>query len=177
MTAEIGDFIEDEYRTIDYLRPLKLMHEPTEERLHRTMEYHKAHVGMSPSESDITLLDTARKVEFYGIRLHFARNHEGLGLNLAVSHLGILIFQNLCRISTFSWAKIRKLSFKRKRFLVKLQPERFDVIEFLFDSRDECKQFWKNCIEHHAFFRYPVLERNVPAKQPRNQPRSGSTFR
>ncbi|KAF5402372.1 hypothetical protein PHET_04395 [Paragonimus heterotremus] len=175
--AEIGDFIEDEYRTIDYLRPLKLMHEPTEDRLHRTREYHKAHVGMSPSESDITLLDTARKVEFYGIRLHFARNHEGLGLNLAVSHLGILIYQNLCRISTFSWAKIRKLSFKRKRFLVKLQPERFDVIEFLFDSRDECKQFWKNCIEHHAFFRCPILERNVPAKQPRNQPRSGSTFR
>ncbi|KAF6779446.1 hypothetical protein AHF37_01079 [Paragonimus kellicotti] len=130
--AEIGDFIEDEYRTIDYLRPLKLMHEPTEDRLHRTMEYHKAHVITKALDS---------------------------------------IWR------TFSWAKIRKLSFKRKRFLVKLQPERFDAIEFLFDSRDECKQFWKNCIEHHAFFRCPVLERNVPAKQPRNQPRSGSTFR
>ncbi|VDP67637.1 unnamed protein product [Echinostoma caproni] len=42
--AEIGDFIEDEYRSIDYLRSLKLLHEPTEVRLRRIMEFHKAHM-------------------------------------------------------------------------------------------------------------------------------------
>ncbi|OON21827.1 FERM central domain protein, partial [Opisthorchis viverrini] len=128
--AEIGDFLEEEYHTIEYLRPLKLLHDPTDDRLQRVMEFHKAHIGLSPSEADLALLDTARKVEFYGLRLHFVRNHEGLGLNLAVSHLGILVFQNLIRINTFSWAKIRKLSFKRKRFLVKLQPERFVSDDF-----------------------------------------------
>jgi FERM/RhoGEF/pleckstrin domain protein 2 len=44
-------------------------------------------------------------------------------LNLAVAHMGIVVFQNFTKINTFSWAKIRKISFKRKRFLVKLHPE------------------------------------------------------
>lgn len=44
-------------------------------------------------------------------------------LNLAVAHMGVLVFQNYTKINTFSWAKIRKLSFKRKRFLTKLHPE------------------------------------------------------
>ncbi|VDO78239.1 unnamed protein product [Heligmosomoides polygyrus] len=60
-------------------------------------------------------------------------------------------------VSTFSWAKIRKLSFKRKKLLVKLHPDSYqyykETIQFTFDSRNECKSFWKKCVEHHAFFR------------------------
>lgn len=26
-------------------------------------------------------------------------------------------------------------------------------MEFTFDTRDACKNFWKKCLEHHAFFR------------------------
>lgn len=48
---------------------------------------------------------------------------EGVPLNLSVAHLGVLVFQNFTKINTFSWAKIRKLSFKRKKFLIKLHPE------------------------------------------------------
>ena len=51
------------------------------------------------------------------------QDHEGVPLNLAVAHLGVLVFQNCTKINTFSWAKIRKLSFKRKKFLIKLHPE------------------------------------------------------
>lgn len=53
----------------------------------------------------------------------FFQDHEGVPLSLAVVHMGILVFQNFTKINTFSWAKIRKLSFKKKRFLIKLQPE------------------------------------------------------
>lgn len=52
-----------------------------------------------------------------------SQDHEGVPLNLAVAHMGVLVFQNYTKINTFSWAKIRKLSFKRKRFLIKLHPE------------------------------------------------------
>lgn len=31
--------------------------------------------------------------------------------------------QGNTKINTFNWSKIRKLSFKRKRFLIKLYPE------------------------------------------------------
>jgi len=51
------------------------------------------------------------------------QDHEGVTLHLSVTHMGILVFQNLVRINTFSWAKIRKLSFRRRKFLIKLHPE------------------------------------------------------
>ena len=79
--------------------------------------------GQLPADADLNLLDTARKVELYGIKMHSAKDHEQVNLNLSVAHMGILVFQNITKINTFSWAKIRKLSFKRKKFLIKLQPE------------------------------------------------------
>jgi hypothetical protein len=50
-----------------------------------------------------------------------------------------------------------------------------DTVEFYFDSRNECKNFWKKCIEHHAFFRCQSVK-----KLPRNKTRvvsKGSSFR
>lgn len=69
------------------------------------------------------MLETARRCELYGMKMHVAKDIEGVPLNLAVAHMGIAVFQGITRINTFSWAKIRKISFKRKRFLVKLHPE------------------------------------------------------
>lgn len=92
----------------------------------------------------------------YGVRFHPAADREGTKINLAVSHMGLQVFQVnvaltpaltmllkvvgfvVCffftfltfvffqgntKINTFNWSKIRKLSFKRKRFLIKLHPE------------------------------------------------------
>ncbi|XP_052782396.1 FERM, ARHGEF and pleckstrin domain-containing protein 2-like isoform X2 [Mya arenaria] len=179
--AEVGDFPIEEYVDHTYLRDNELHYLPrqTEELERKIMEYHKQHVGETPSEADINLLDTARKVELYGIRMVPAKDHENVSLNLAISHCGILVFQGMTKINTFSWAKVRKLSFKRKRFLVKLHPDHNgyykDLVEFFFDSRDECKTFWKKCIEHHGFFRCQRVK-----KLPRNKTRvvsRGSSFR
>lgn len=103
--------------------------------------------GMSPAQADIQLLEVARKLDMYGIRPHPAHDGEGMRINLAVTHSGVLVFQvcgprasSACRdsdgiqkvlcpfqgntkINTFSWAKIRKLSFKRKHFLIKLHDK------------------------------------------------------
>jgi len=48
---------------------------------------------------------------------------EGVAVNLAVAHMGVCVFQNYAKMNNFSWAKVRKLSFKRKKFLIKLHPE------------------------------------------------------
>ncbi len=88
--------------------------------------------GQSPADADLNLLDIARKVELYGIKMHPAKDHEQVNLNLSVAHMGILVFQNITKINTFSWAKIRKLSFKRKKFLIKLQPEGY--VSFLISK-------------------------------------------
>lgn len=76
-----------------------------------------------PAEADLNLLETARRCELYGMKMHPAKDHENVPLNLAVAHMGIVVFQQFTKINTFSWAKIRKISFKRKRFLIKLHPE------------------------------------------------------
>lgn len=89
--------------------------------------------GQTPAEADLNLLETARRCELYGMKMHVAKDIEGVLLNLAVAHMGIAVFQGITRINTFSWAKIRKISFKRKRFLVKLHPEGYvSVLELKF---------------------------------------------
>ncbi|CAB1350583.1 unnamed protein product, partial [Coregonus sp. 'balchen'] len=105
--------------------------------------------GHSPADSDVHLLEVARKLDMYGIRPHPAHDGEGMRLNLAVTHSGVLVFQGNTKINTFSWGKVRKLSFKRKHFLIKLHdqigPSRKDTVQFAMASRDVSKSFWKTC--------------------------------
>ncbi|UJR33380.1 hypothetical protein I4U23_020828 [Adineta vaga] len=161
--AEIGDYLESYNNNPSYLGGRKFFLHQTAENEIRIMNFHKNHIGQFPADADLNLLDIARKVELYGIKMHPAKDHEQVNLNLSVAHMGILVFQNITKINTFSWAKIRKLSFKRKKFLIKLQPEGYgyykDTVEFYFHTRDECKNFWKKCIEYHAFFRCVTIKR------------------
>ena len=56
--------------------------------------------------------------------------------------MGVLVFQNYTKINTFSWAKIRKLSFKRKRFLTKLHPEGYVSVPHGVARWCWCWQCW-----------------------------------
>ncbi|XP_078513638.1 FERM, ARHGEF and pleckstrin domain-containing protein 1 isoform X1 [Lissotriton helveticus] len=173
--SEIGDF--DEAVEREHLAKNKYIpqHEALEDKI---MEFHRHHVGQTPAESDFQLLEIARRLEMYGIRLHPAKDREGTKINLAVAHTGILVFQGHTKINAFNWAKVRKLSFKRKRFLIKLRPDANssfqDTLEFMMASRDFCKSFWKICVEHHAFFR--LFEEPKPKPKPVLFSR-GSSFR
>ncbi|XP_034559275.1 FERM, ARHGEF and pleckstrin domain-containing protein 2 isoform X1 [Notolabrus celidotus] len=152
--SEIGD--NDDAADREFLKVNKLL--PYQERVQeRIMELHRRHLGQTPAESDFQILEIARKLEMYGVRFHPAADREGTKINLAVSHMGLQVFQGNTKINTFNWSKIRKLSFKRKRFLIKLHPEvhgpHQDTLEFMMGSRDQCKIFWKICVEYHSFFR------------------------
>ncbi|KAJ0181432.1 hypothetical protein K1T71_003517 [Dendrolimus kikuchii] len=177
--AECGDFVPEDYPDHTYLSGYKFFTGQDSESERRIMENHKKHIGQSPAEADLNLLETARRCELYGIKMHPAKDHEGVPLNLAVAHMGIVVFQNFTKINTFSWAKIRKISFKRKKFLIKLHPEGYgyyrDVVEFFFEGRNECKNFWKKCVENHGFFRCSSVPR-IPRHRTRVISR-GSSFR
>ncbi|XP_045875860.1 FERM, ARHGEF and pleckstrin domain-containing protein 2 isoform X4 [Meles meles] len=154
LQAEIGDY--DETLDREHLKANEYL--PSQEHsLEKILEFHRKHTGQTPAESDFQVLEIARKLEMYGIRFHTASDREGARINLAVSHMGVLVFQGITKINTFNWSRVRKLSFKRKRFLIKLHPEVHgpyqDTLEFLLGSRDECKNFWKICVEYHTFFR------------------------
>uniref|UniRef100_A0A674E0R5 FERM, ARHGEF and pleckstrin domain-containing protein 1 n=1 Tax=Salmo trutta TaxID=8032 RepID=A0A674E0R5_SALTR len=153
--SEIGDFEESQSRQ----HLLNNSYIPDQMALmDKIMEFHSKNGGQTPAESDYQLLEVARRLELYGVRLHPAKDREGSKLSLAVAHTGVLVFQGHTKISAFNWSKVRKLSFKRKRFLIKLRPDLNqssyqDTLEFLMSSRDCCKVFWKICVEYHAFFR------------------------
>ncbi|XP_068164180.1 FERM domain-containing protein 7 [Antennarius striatus] len=154
LQSELGDY--DEELDCQHLEMKQYV--PNQEYLdHKIIKFHKKHRGVSPAHADIQLLEVARKLDMYGIRPHPAHDGEGMRINLAVTHSGVLVFQGNTKINTFSWAKIRKLSFKRKHFLIKLHdkigPSGKDTLEFSMASRDVCKSFWKTCVEYHAFFR------------------------
>ncbi|XP_059134607.1 FERM, ARHGEF and pleckstrin domain-containing protein 2 [Peromyscus eremicus] len=154
LQSEIGDY--DEALDREHLKVNEYL--PNQEQsLEKILDFHQRHTGQTPAESDFQVLEIARKLEMYGIRFHMASDREGTKINLAVSHMGVLVFQGTTKINTFNWSKVRKLSFKRKRFLIKLHPEVHgpyqDTLEFLLGSRDECKNFWKICVEYHTFFR------------------------
>ncbi|KAJ8008520.1 hypothetical protein DPEC_G00105730 [Dallia pectoralis] len=175
LQSELGDYEED----VDSHHLEVKQYVPNQEYLdHKITKFHKKHRGQSPANSDIHLLEVARKLDMYGIRPHAAHDGEGMRLNLAVTHSGVLVFQGNTKINTFSWAKIRKLSFKRKHFLIKLHDKiglsQKDAVEFAMASRDVCKSFWKNCVEYHAFFRL--------AEEPQSRTKTllsskGSSFR
>ncbi|XP_006902996.1 PREDICTED: FERM, RhoGEF and pleckstrin domain-containing protein 2 [Elephantulus edwardii] len=154
LQSEIGDY--DEVLDREHLKVNQYLPDQAHS-LEKVLEFHQKHTGQTPAESDFQVLEIARKLEMYGIRFHVASDREGTKINLAVSHMGVLVFQGTTKINTFNWSKVRKLSFKRKRFLIKLHPEVHgpyqDTLEFLLGSRDECKNFWKICVEYHTFFR------------------------
>uniref|UniRef100_A0A3Q4BWR8 FERM, ARHGEF and pleckstrin domain-containing protein 1 n=1 Tax=Mola mola TaxID=94237 RepID=A0A3Q4BWR8_MOLML len=173
--SEIGDFEESQCRS----HLLNNNYIPDQMPLiDKIMEFHSKHIGQTPAESDYQLLEVARRLEMYGIRLHPAKDREGTRLSLAVAHTGVLVFQGHTKINAFNWSKVRKLSFKRKRFLIKLRPDLNssyqDTLEFLMASRDCCKVFWKICVEYHAFFR--LFEEPKPKPKPVLFTR-GSSFR
>ncbi|XP_038862740.1 FERM, ARHGEF and pleckstrin domain-containing protein 1-like isoform X2 [Salvelinus namaycush] len=174
--SEIGDFEESQSRQ----HLLNNNYIPDQVTLiDKIMEFHSKNVGQTPAESDYQLLEVARRLELYGVRLHPAKDREGSKLSLAVAHTGVLVFQGHTKINAFNWSKVRKLSFKRKRFLIKLRPDLNqssyqDTLEFLMGSRDCCKVFWKICVEYHAFFR--LFEEPKPKPKPVLFTR-GSSFR
>ncbi|XP_061744824.1 FERM, ARHGEF and pleckstrin domain-containing protein 2-like isoform X3 [Nerophis ophidion] len=173
--SEIGDY--EAAADKDFLRNNTLL--PYQEKVQDAiMDFHRRHHGQTPAESDFQILEIARKLEMYGVRFHPAADREGTKINLAVAHMGLQVFQGHTKINTFNWSKIRKLSFKRKRFLIKLHPEvhgpHQDTLEFMMCSRDQCKVFWKICVEYHSFFRL--------FDQPQPKPKTilftrGSSFR
>uniref|UniRef100_A0A8C2X1I3 FERM, ARHGEF and pleckstrin domain-containing protein 1 n=1 Tax=Cyclopterus lumpus TaxID=8103 RepID=A0A8C2X1I3_CYCLU len=173
--SEIGDF--DETQSWQHLLHNKYL--PDQDAIRdKITDCHRKHVGQTPAESDYQLLEIARRLEMYGVRLHPAKDREGTKLSLAVAHIGVLVFQGYTKINAFNWSKVRKLSFKRKRFLIKLradpQSAHHDTLEFAMASRDCCKVFWKICVEYHAFFR--LFEEPKPKPKPILFTR-GSSFR
>jgi len=164
--STLGDFDPDSCRN-GYLAPFQsLRHHcpcpggvmpPTEELDRKVAELHKLHKGQSPAESEMNFLEHAKRLEMYGISLHPGKDSAGRDIQLGVTSVGLVVFQNCIKINTFSWTKIVKISFKRKQFFIQLRKELTEsydtLLGFNLSSYRSCKNLWKSAVEHHSFFR------------------------
>lgn len=154
--SELGDFNPAEHQT-GYLSDLQLLVEQTPDAERKISELHKLHRGQLPADAEYNYLEHAKRLDLYGIDLHKATDSNGKELQLGVSAVGLLVFQNGLRINTFSWSKMVKVSFKRKDFFIQLRrepSESYDtLLGFSMTSHKHAKALWKSCVEHHSFFR------------------------
>lgn len=130
---------------------------PEEEVDRRVVELHKLHKGQPPAEAELNFLEHAKRLEMYGIALHPGKDSHGRSIQLGVTCIGLVVFQNSVKINTFSWSKIVKISFKRKQFFIQLRKELTEsydtLLGFNLASYRSCKNLWKSAVEHHSFFR------------------------
>ncbi|GAB1603054.1 tyrosine-protein phosphatase non-receptor type 4-like isoform X2 [Argonauta hians] len=164
--SELGDYNPEDHKG-NYLTEFRFIPSQTVEFERQVIEYHKQHRGQTPAEAEYCFLERAKRLEMYGVDLHNARDQSNLEIQLGVTSAGLVVFQNFIKINTFSWAKIVKISFKRKQFFIQLRREVNDTVENLIGfnmvSYRSCKNLWKSCVEHHTFFRLHAP--NPPSKK------------
>lgn len=123
----------------------------------------------SIEKAQTNFLDHVRRVELYGVDLHPVKDAKGKSILLGISGRNLSIYRssNNVRINSFAWCKILRLFYKKKRFFIQLQHEKFEeydtVVGFLLPTKRAAKRLWKNCIEQHSFFRLGC--RQVDPKQ------------
>ncbi|XP_037562398.1 tyrosine-protein phosphatase non-receptor type 4 isoform X2 [Dermacentor silvarum] len=156
--SELGDYNPDDHKH-GYLADMRLVPHQTEELEEKIAELHKLHKGQNSADAEFNFLEHAKRLDMYGVDLHKARVRDSTQaeIQLGVTSYGLVVFQNNIRINTFSWAKIVKISFKRKQFFIQLRregTESYDnLLGFNMLSYRSCKNLWKSCVEHHTFFR------------------------
>ncbi|KAM3182402.1 hypothetical protein ACTXT7_012457 [Hymenolepis weldensis] len=113
--------------------------------------------GMKPGQADIKYLETAKRLDLYGLDLHPARDMENVEIYIGVGYSGIVIYRDRVRIGRFAWPKVLRISYKKSYFYLKIRPDYTEqeeaVVGFALLNPQLAKRLWKTAVEHHAFFR------------------------
>lgn len=79
--------------------------------------------GMKPNEADIKYLETAKRLELYGVDLHPAKDTENVDIYIGVGFHGVVIYRDRLRIGRFAWPKVLRISYKKNNFYLKIRPD------------------------------------------------------
>ncbi|KYN35294.1 Tyrosine-protein phosphatase non-receptor type 4 [Trachymyrmex septentrionalis] len=129
--SELGDYHPEEHGP-GYLSQLQLIPGQTEEMEKKISELHKLHKGQLPADAEFNFLDHAKRLDMYGVELHKARDSTNKEIQLGVTSIGLVVFQNS----------------------IKINSENYDtLLGFNMQTYRSSKNLWKACVEHHTFFR------------------------
>ncbi|CAH8875697.1 unnamed protein product [Trichobilharzia szidati] len=167
--AELGDYDAEKHVGLDYLNEFEFVPSPTPQLLKKIAELHKTHNGMKPNQADIKYLETAKRLELYGVDLHPARDTENVEIYIGVGFHGVVIYRDRLRIGRFAWPKVLRISYKKNNFYLKIRPDYSEPVEAIVGFRllnpHLANRLWKAAVEHHAFFRLketPAPKRPLP---------------
>jgi tyrosine-protein phosphatase non-receptor type 4 len=155
--SELGDYSPDEHKE-NYLDKFHIVPHQSASLTRVIAQYHKHHTGQFPADAEYKFLEVAKTLPLYGFDLYEAKDNDKLDILVGVNCSGISIFKNDIILTSFPWAIIVKLSFKRNFFNVQMKEydngnSKDSVYAFNAISPPNCKMLWKSCIEHHTFFR------------------------
>ena len=128
LSAELGDHTPEDH-VPGYSLGLRLApdHVQTKDFCARAEELHRLHRGQTPADAELNFLEVARALDGYGMHVHPAKDCRGQEIELGVASHGLSVWQvegrGVRRLNAFSWAKIVKISFKRRHFFVQLRAE------------------------------------------------------
>uniref|UniRef100_A0A1I8I905 FERM domain-containing protein n=1 Tax=Macrostomum lignano TaxID=282301 RepID=A0A1I8I905_9PLAT len=135
--SELGDFDQAEHGdigTLDYLQNFEFVHNQTPELVNKIAELHRGHKGITPEVADLRYLETARRLEFYGVDLHPARDLDDVDITLSGKNL----------------------------FYLKIRSDLYENVEavvgFKMMNHRWAKRLWKIAIENHSFFRLKEVQ-------------------
>ncbi|XP_032905530.1 tyrosine-protein phosphatase non-receptor type 3 isoform X1 [Amblyraja radiata] len=165
--SELGEYNPSEHHP-GYIEKFNFIPDQNPDFQIKVMSLHKQHRDLKQSEAELSYLNKAKTLEFYGVELHNAKDHGNLEIKIGISSGGLGVYRNLVRINFYPWVNITKISFKRKRFYIQLRQKPNEsqegVVGFNVLNYRACKILWKSCVEHHTFFQakqLPTREKKV----------------
>ena len=116
------------------------------------MDLHPAEVVLSTFLVQPTdLRDFKSKLSFH------LQDCSGKKIEVGICSRYVSVYRRTTRINGFSWCKIVRVFYKKRRFFIQLKRERYEqcdtIVGFRLADRRKAKALWKSCIEQHAFFR------------------------
>lgn len=93
-------------------------------------EHHKLHRDLMCDDAIQNYLEHATKIPLYGIYFFKSKDSTGKDIDLGVTSCGMIVYQMDHIVNEFSWAKMLKISFKRRTFFIELKRELVSVRKF-----------------------------------------------
>lgn len=92
--SELGDYDANDHKDRSYLHEFKFAPNQTPELEDKVCELHKTHRGQTPAEAELHYLENAKKLQFYGVDLHPAKDSEGVDIILGVCSSGVAVYKD-----------------------------------------------------------------------------------